>query len=323
MLLAGVLAGLAAGALWGLSFLTPHVLNEIPGVYIGFGRFFFFALASAVLILPRAQKIRPKLTLSLLKDSLVLSIFGFSIYYFFLVYSIQILGVSLPSLVMGLIPVTVYFTGGGWKSERNLRASLVLIVLGILLIHWDVFSENHAQLRVPVLVAGAVLAFLGLGMWTYYAICNARILRANKYPGLTSFEWTCLMGLLSLPISALVVTALGDWGELKDLVFSELGLKFVLWSAALGVGASWIAIFLWNIASRRLSESLLGQMIVSETIFALIYGFLFDGRFPDIREVFAIAFLIIGVLWAIRSSGTGTSLHADAHGNAPHIDRNS
>jgi hypothetical protein len=46
------------------------------------------------------------------------------------------------------------------------------------------------------------------------------------------------------------------------------------------LGASVIGNGLWNAASRLLPLSLSGQLIVFETLFALLYGFLHDARWP-------------------------------------------
>jgi hypothetical protein len=42
-------------------------------------------------------------------------------------------------------------------------------------------------------------------------------------------------------------------------------------------------------------------LIISETIFALLFGFIYDHRLPFASEWAAIAFLITGVLLAIHS----------------------
>ncbi|MNY46200.1 Inner membrane protein YtfF [compost metagenome] len=63
---------------------------------------------------------------------------------------------------------------------------------------------------------------------------------------------------------------------------------------------SWFANLLWNSASRRLPLTLSGQLIVFETLFALLYGFVYLQRLPTLLESLAIALLIGGVLWAVR-----------------------
>jgi drug/metabolite transporter (DMT)-like permease len=53
---------------------------------------------------------------------------------------------------------------------------------------------------------------------------------------------------------------------------------------------------LWNHASRLLPLTMTGQMIVFETLFALLYGFLWEGRWPTGLEWLAMGLLVGGVL---------------------------
>jgi drug/metabolite transporter (DMT)-like permease len=53
---------------------------------------------------------------------------------------------------------------------------------------------------------------------------------------------------------------------------------------------------LWNHASRLLPLTMTGQMIVFETLFALLYGFLWEGRWPTVLECLAMALLVAGVV---------------------------
>ncbi|MBE0591135.1 MAG: EamA/RhaT family transporter, partial [Gemmatimonadales bacterium] len=46
--------------------------------------------------------------------------------------------------------------------------------------------------------------------------------------------------------------------------------------------------------------TMIGQMVVFETIFALIYSFLYDWRLPGAMEWIAILSLIGGVVWCTR-----------------------
>lgn len=53
---------------------------------------------------------------------------------------------------------------------------------------------------------------------------------------------------------------------------------------------------LWNRMSRLLPLTLVGQMILFETLFALIYGLLWDQRLPTPLEMAALALVIMSVL---------------------------
>ena len=46
--------------------------------------------------------------------------------------------------------------------------------------------------------------------------------------------------------------------------------------------------------------ALAGQLLVFETVFALLYGFLHEGRWPRPLESVAIVLMLAGVLWSAR-----------------------
>lgn len=78
---------------------------------------------------------------------------------------------------------------------------------------------------------------------------------------------------------------------------------FWLLNLALAIGASWLGNGLWNAASKRLPLTLTGQLIVFETVFAMLYGFVFEARMPRGLEIAALALLLAGVYGAVRRHG--------------------
>jgi hypothetical protein len=50
-----------------------------------------------------------------------------------------------------------------------------------------------------------------------------------------------------------------------------------------------------------LPMTLSGQLIVSETLFALIYGFILAGQLPTALEIAAMVCFFVGVMQAIRA----------------------
>ena len=68
----------------------------------------------------------------------------------------------------------------------------------------------------------------------------------------------------------------------------------------LAVVSSWLGFLAWNLCSRRLPVSLTGQMVVFETLFALLYGFIYSQRIPDLQESAAITLLIGGVMFTLH-----------------------
>ena len=302
-LLLGLTCGVIAGAFWGGVFLAPKLLAAFTPLQMTAGRYIAYGLASAVLLVPIWRKTMAKMTGKDWRDLVLLSLLGNLIYYVGLAVSVQSAGVALASLVIGLLPVTITLVGakpGEGTPLRRLIAPLALIVAGGVCINLDAFAAagRAGAGRTLVGLAGALLA---LAVWTAYAVWNARRLAAT--PKFNSHEWSLLTGvatgLLSLVI---VVPAFALGGETHAT--SAWGLFWGV-SFAVAIGASVIGNGLWNAASRLLPLSLSGQLIVFETVFALLYGFLHEGRWPRALESLAILLMLAGVLWSARRHGAG------------------
>jgi drug/metabolite transporter (DMT)-like permease len=72
-------------------------------------------------------------------------------------------------------------------------------------------------------------------------------------------------------------------------------------SVGVAVLASIVGNAFWNRASRLLPLSMLGQMIVFETVFAFVYGYLWEGRGPTVVEVVAMILMVVSVVWCLRA----------------------
>jgi len=147
-------------------------------------------------------------------------------------------------------------------------------------------------LPLAVTLAGLACALGALASWTVYAVANSRTLA--RLDAVSAHEWSLLTGvmtgaqalLLALPafLFAERTHAAADW-----LAFGGLVAAVAVFCSVIGNG-------LWNYASRALPLSLMGQMIVFETIFAALYGFLWEGRWPTSAESAALVLLVGGVV---------------------------
>jgi drug/metabolite transporter (DMT)-like permease len=71
----------------------------------------------------------------------------------------------------------------------------------------------------------------------------------------------------------------------------------------MGLAGSWLATWFWAVASTRLPLTFAAQLIVAETIFGLLYGFLWESRFPTMLEIAGIALQIAGVSLTLARLG--------------------
>ena len=291
----GIAAGLAAGALWGLVFVLPRVVDAYSGVEVTFGRYAAYALVAALAIGWTWRSTRPHLRPRVVAASIGLGLLGNSVYYLLVVFAVRWAGTALTGLIIGTIPLWLLLLGRPKSlGLARIAPGAAFTASGLALMHWSVAAHDaHAELG-----AGLACAVAALVCWTGYAVLNARWLQ--RHPELPNTVWTSLLGVTTL-LGLLPMLALIEPGGANVEARQAQAGWFLLVSLVMGLGASWVATWLWNIASQRLPTSLAGQLIVSETLFALAYGFVYEGRWPTATEWLAAALFTIGIVWAIRT----------------------
>jgi drug/metabolite transporter (DMT)-like permease len=229
---------------------------------------------------------------------------GNLLYYLLLTAAVHLIGIAPASLIVGVLPVTVTLLGRrdhGAVPLARLAWPLTMVMAGIACINIDVFTvADSTPVSVVTKLIGLACAVGALGCWTWFAVENARYLQRQTH--FSGNEWSVLWGVVTGALGAalwLVIAVLpagGPQGELAD------GRWHTFWMLNLGlaIGASWLGNGLWNAASKRLPLTLSGQMIVFETLFALLYAFIYDQRLPRPLELAAILLLVAGVCWSVR-----------------------
>lgn len=299
-MLTGVLAGLAAGALWGLVFVAPRMINMGEGGYSSVdlmaGRFAAYGVVAALIML-LGWRSRRLPTLRQAGAALVMSVLGFSGYYLLLVQAIGDAGTEVPSLVIGTIPIWVMLLG----KPQGLRwasvlPGLVLTVAGLALMMGTTHGAEQ-QGAAAHFWRGMAFVSASLVCWTVFAIFNAAWLK--RHPEVSATDWANWLGVATGLGSLLMWVVAGS--DFQAMAVREDRATFVLLCVLAGIGSTWLATILWNVASQRLSVSLCGQLIVSETIFALLYSFAWDGRWPTLAQAAACVLFTLGIMAAVRA----------------------
>lgn len=294
----GIACGLLAGALWGLVFVAPRMLPGVPSVDLTAGRFVCYgAMAAIVMLLGLRTRRLPNAREAL--AALGLSVLGFTGYYLLLVLAVRDAGTEMPALIIGTIPVWVMLLG----KPQGLRwaallPGLVLTVAGLALMAGG--TSGTSATGGAHWGRGIALSVAALACWTAFAVLNAAWLRRN--PQVSATDWANWLGVATGVGGLLLWSVAGSApAQLSALLHGPLGAGFVVLALALGIGSSWLATILWNIASQRLSASLCGQLIVSETLFALVYSFLWDGQWPTLAQAAAALLFTLGILASIKA----------------------
>lgn len=96
---AGILAGLAAGALWGLSFVAPRMASGFAAMDVTAGRFITYGLI-ALGMMAWGLHTRRLPTPRQFVAALMLSLLGFTGYYLLLVLAIRDMGVAIARAIV-------------------------------------------------------------------------------------------------------------------------------------------------------------------------------------------------------------------------------
>ena len=294
-MLTGVLAGLGAGALWGLVFVAPRMVSGYTSVDLTAGRFAAYGvLAAAVMLVGLRRRRLP--TARQAVAAAAMSVLGFTGYYLLLVLAIRDAGTEVPILIIGTIPVWLMLLGKPQALRwRGLMPGLVLTLAGLALM---MGSTQQADLRGDShYLRGLALAAASLACWTVFAILNSSWLK--RHPEVNATDWANWLGIAT-GLGAVVLWLVAG-SDLSVLAAQDDRFDFALLCIATGFGSAWLATILWNLASQRLSASLCGQLIVSETIFALLYSFAWDGLWPSWGQSAACILFTFGILASIKA----------------------
>ncbi|WP_129645072.1 DMT family transporter [Peristeroidobacter agariperforans] len=307
--IAGVAYGIGAGALWGLVFLAPELVPEFGPLQLTIGRYFFYGLFSLCLIAPIWHKLKPLLGRREWIALGWLALTGNVLYYILLSSAVRLGGIAMTSLVIGFLPVAVTIVGSRDKGAvplHRLLPSLALSALGAVCIGWQALAGPASE-SVLTQVVGLLCAVGALISWTCYAVGNRRWL--VRLDHVSPHEWNMLTGVVTgaqvvllIPLAFVLATeshATLAWAKLAGV------------AAGVAILCSMVGNALWNRMSKLLPLTLVGQMILFETLFALIYGFLWEQRLPTALEYAAFTLVVLSVVSCL-------AVHAKPRSNVSH-----
>ena len=291
-----ILAGIAAGALWGLTFIAPRFIGTASAADLVMARFACYGAISALwLIWQRGAPLAglgPRDWLRLI----ALGALGNSLYYLLTVFAVRAGSAGLAALIVGTLPVMFAIAGNLLRPALpwpRLALALAPIAAGLALL-----AGHGGGGTIGFTVTGALLALAAMASWLAYGLMNAAYLGGR--PAVSALDWAALVGIgtaLTLPLVGLAALAQGE-----GLFATGAHGPLILWGIGLGVLSSGLATWLWNIASARVPAAALGYLIVSETLFALVYAFALDARLPTATEGASIALLLGGTLAGLRAT---------------------
>ncbi len=184
----------------------------------------------------------------------------------------------------------------GAISLVRLAPSLALSVAGVGCIAWQSLGSGGSGFALSR-VMGLACAVGALVSWTAYAVGNS--LWLERIGHVSAHDWSLLTGVATgAEALVLAVPAMLIGAKHHDMA---AWTRFTAVSAGVAIIASIIGNALWNRMSRLLPLTLVGQMILFETLFALLYGFIWEHRAPTVLEAVAIVLVVASVVSCISA----------------------
>lgn len=218
-----------------------------------------------------------------------------------LIIGIKYVGPEIAIQIGGMIPVSVAILGNLILKEFPFTEILIPILISltglIFLNYFHLTTSNEFSVR---FVLGLVACLGALILWSLYGVYNADFLKKNQH--IAASTWTNMLGIMTL----LQVMTWGFLGiifiphtsshlkELKDIV------NLCLWTASLGIIASWLGTTAWNTGSKMLPITLAGQLIVIEPILGLFFVFLLKGELPNIFQFLGFSTCFLGIILTLK-----------------------
>jgi len=303
----GLLFAIGACCAWGFIFVIPQYLGHYSAVEVVLGRYLPYGILSFFLFFRIGIKRIRHYTSRVWIIAFVFTFLSNIVYYLGLVAGLRFASPTLAVLIVGIAPIVIAFYAN-WRAReiatRDLAIPCIWIGLGLILVNateidWSFKTKSFGQYLIGL--TGALVALLA---WSWYAVHNARFLKRNSH--IPASEWSTVMGIATLFWVFLIggIFAIGMKSELnisKFLTLSSETFRYFMGTAILGVVCSWLGCFLWSQASIYLPVSLMGPLLIFETLFGLLFVFLFQKQFPSWIELSGVSFMIGGILMSVNA----------------------
>jgi drug/metabolite transporter (DMT)-like permease len=300
-MIVGILFVLAACFVWGFIFLIPLLLSDFNSMEIALNRYLFFGLFSLFLLTFKGWKVFRQFTPRMYLSALAFALIAQLGYYTALVLGIRCANAAVTTLILGITPLTIAFYGNWQMRECSFRSLLLpslLLCGGLVVVNIPVLQGNSNIESISMYFLGLLFVLFALVSWTWFAVHNARILHKNMQ--LAASDWSSLVGLGTL-IGVILIGGTASTLGLMTFDFGSYPLEFWLGGFALGVVCSWLGFYLWNRGSILLPVSLAGQLMIFETIFGLVFVYLYETSWPSALEWMGMALMLSGIFMSVNT----------------------
>jgi drug/metabolite transporter (DMT)-like permease len=284
--LIGLLAGLAAAAIWGGMYVVSKVALEVIPPFT----LLTMRLALGILALRLVIAFRPKanLTKTQIWQIFLVGVVGYGISLGFQFVGTKLSTASNGSLVTSATPAFILLFAPfllGEKTTTRRIIALVISTLGVL----AVIDPRNAELS-PALFWGNMSLIAAALTWALYSVLVRKVTQSTDV--ITS---TAIMLAGGLPSGILF----SGW-ELKTQGMGVITPGIFGGILFLGIISTAVAMFLWNYAFAELPAAIASLTFFAQPIVGTILGALFLGE--KITPLFLFGGVLIGIGLVISST---------------------
>ncbi len=304
----GYLYTIISMACWGLVYVLPLFVPEFNAMELAMGRHLVYGAISLLLLLTVQKELFTKKYYSLkyISMGILFSLTGFILFFMFFVTSIRYLGGTIATISLSLIPISVSIYGNFRNKEfpiSQLLPPIFLIILGIVFMHTKDIIAEHGIINCSNTIIGMSCSLGAIVSWTWYGVNNGRFLNDN--PDIDPICWASFTGVISfiLTFTMWIYYSIKHPENLhfysSTLTAREV-MTFIFYSLALGTFGTWMGTVFFNKATKHLPMSILGQLLVLEILFGLLYIYLKEMTPPSYMELLGIGSILIGLIDSFR-----------------------
>ncbi len=303
----GLLFAITACFVWGLIFVIPDYLSDFSSMEVVLGRYLSYGIVSTLLFFRKGFKGIGKYPLRAWVFAFTCALLSNLVYYIGIVVGLRFATPTLTVLVVGLAPIMIAFYGNFKEREiafRDLAIPSIWICFGLVLVNATEVDWSFQGRSFGEYILGMAGVMVALFSWVFYAVQNARFLK--KGCPIPVGEWSTVIGVATLFWSVLFgiilsITMPEQLNIAKFCNFSSDTLRFFGCATILGVVCSWCGCFLWSKASIHLPISLMGSLLIFETLFGLLFVFVLHHEAPSWIKLAGILSMIGGIAVSLNS----------------------
>lgn len=301
----GLLLSIAACMVWGIAYVVPLILADMRPIRIALFRYLIFSVFCMGYLCVKRKELT--FTKTDWRDATLLGIIGNLAFYWVLSEAVVRIGAAMTGVFTAYIPVVVSLWVLLTEKRRDawnpkLLLGLGMIAVGLIFLNMDRVQtiltsagntlatiDHDSSKALWDYALGIVFALASVVIWTWFPLKNTKWLTSHASSSVS--VWTAAQGATLFPIA---LVALG-FNATTSPRFLMPDLRAFLWISVLALGCSWLGNFLWNAASRYLPTMMIGQILVFETIAAIVYASILDQALPSLTMVIGSIVVLVGV----------------------------